>query len=157
MNKVRLPDAGDAFVYWQSYLQKWGLNLSREQFFDFWFHAEKEIPEMIALAKNIRDKGIKILILSNNFIERVDYYEQNFNFLKEVIDRVYYSWQTGFIKPDIRAYQKILSDYNLKPEECLYFDDSKGNIEVANQLGIKSFIFKDVDATKKILKDCGVL
>ncbi len=152
MAKVRKPDAGDAFTYWKPYFEKWGLGLTREDFFDFWFNAEKEAPELIESAKRIKKKGVKIFILSNNFRERAAYYEENFPFLN-IFDRVYYSWQTGFAKPNPEAFKNLLLENDLKPEECIYFDDLKENIEVADSLGITSFLFEGLGGFERILKD----
>ncbi len=105
---------------------------------------------MIELAKEIKQKGIKIFILSNNFVERADYYKDNFTFIK-VFDKVYYSWQTGFVKPDSRAFSNLLSENGLRPDECLYFDNSKENVESAQHLGIKSFVFSDAATLKEML------
>ena len=114
MPKVRMPDAGDAFSYWKPYFDKWGLDLSKEAFFDFWFSGEKEAPEMISLARELKDRGVKLFILSNNVIERTKFYNNNFPFLKELFEKVYYSWQTGFTKSNAGAYQKLLEENNLK-------------------------------------------
>ena len=151
MTKIRLPNANDAFLYWQPYLQKWGVNLSKEEFFDFWFNAEKEAPEITTLTRELKIKGLKNFILSNNFIERAAYYDKNFPFLREVADKIYYSWQTGFIKPSPEAYKIILRENNLKPEECIYFDDVKENIDIATSLGIKSFLFEGVAKTREVI------
>ncbi len=153
MAKARKPNADNSFNYWKPYLKKWGVELTEKQFFDFWFKAEKKAPEMIELAEKLKDRGVKIFILSNNFIERADYYKKTFPFIEEFFDKVYYSWQTGFVKPDPEAYKKLLADNNLKPKECIYFDDSKENIEVAKKLGIKSFLFEGIDNIKRLLKE----
>ncbi|TRZ64491.1 MAG: HAD family hydrolase [Spirochaetia bacterium] len=152
MAKAGMPNASDSFSYWKPYLDKWNVGLSENEFFDFWFNAEKEVPEMIELAKELKNKGIKIFILSNNFSERADFYDKTFFFLKQIADKIYYSWQTGFVKPNTEAYKLILSENNLKPEECAYFDDSEKNIKVANGLGIKSFIFKGAEEIRKVLE-----
>jgi len=152
MAKVRLPDAEDAFSYWKPCLDMWGVNLSRDDFFNFWFSGEKEAPAMIELARTLKGKGVKIFILSNNFKERTAYYDAQFPFLREVADKVYYSWQTGFVKSGPEAYKKLLADNKLKPEECLFFDDSQENVELARTLGIKSFIFGGIDKTREVLR-----
>jgi HAD superfamily hydrolase (TIGR01509 family) len=152
MGTVRRPNAKSAFSYWKPYLEKWNVNLSEKEFFDFWFIAEKENPEMIELSKKLKEQGIKIFILSNNFTERTKYYDENLPFLKEVFEKVYYSWQTGFVKPDINAFQNLLTENGLSPEECVYFDDSEKNIIIADSIGIKGFIFKDAKETQGILK-----
>jgi len=156
MPKVRKPRAEDSFNYWKPHLKDWGLNLNKEQFFDFWFSGEKEVPEMINLARKVKENGTKIFILSNNFTERAKYYDENFPFLKD-FDKVYYSWQTGFVKPDLEAYKNLLRENNLQPEQCLYFDDSAKNIKAASSLGIISYLFKDTQDLQAILKAAALL
>lgn len=151
MAKIRLPSAGSAYIYWKPYLDKWGIKLSEKDFFNFWFSSEKENTEITELAKNLKRQGIKLFILSNNFAERTKYYDENFLFLKELFDKVYYSWQTGFVKPDPRAWQNLLTENNLKPEECIYFDNEEEKVKVASGLNIKAFIFKDAKNTKEII------
>lgn len=150
MSKVRLPKANDIFSYWKPYLLKWELDLSKKDFLDFWFSVEKEDKEMINFARKLKKKGLKIFILSNNFAERTNYYSQNFHFFN-IFDKVYYSWQTGFVKPDIEAYKNILKDNNLKSEEVVYVDDSKENIESASRLGIKGILFENLEQIKEQL------
>jgi len=151
MDKVRQPNAGPDFTYWQPYLEKWGVKLNEKEFFDYWFGAEKANEEMITLAKDLKQQGTRLFILSNNFAERAKYYDDNFPWLKELFEKVYYSWQTGFIKPDPRCWQKILAENNLQPEDCVYFDDSEKNIQTANKLGIKSYLFTNPKDTNHIL------
>jgi putative hydrolase of the HAD superfamily len=147
MAKIRKPNAGDSFIYFEPYFKSWGLNLTKEQFFSFWFSAEKEVPEMMELAKQMKQKGIKMFILSNNFMERADYYKNNLSF-PAIFDKIYYSWQTGFVKPDPRAFENLMLENNLKPEECVYFDDSEENIKMAKSLGIKAFLFEGIDSVR---------
>lgn len=151
LDKTRRQNAGRSFIYWQPQLKDWNINITEEELFDFWFSAEKENTEMIELAKRIKQSGIKIFILSNNFVERTEYYKKTFKFLMEIFDKVYYSWQTDLVKPDIKAYQKILTDNNLQPAECVYFDDSNKNIIAAESLGIASYKFQGPLATEKII------
>jgi epoxide hydrolase-like predicted phosphatase len=157
MAKTRLPNALGSFSYWQPYFEKWGVNLNREQFFDLWFGSEKEVPELIALARQIKNKGLKLIIHSNNFAERAAYYDKNFPFLKELFDKIYYSWQTGFVKPDPRSYENLLADNGLEPAECLYFDDKQENIDIAKSLGLNSFMFTGIDGLKEILRQFGAI
>ena len=151
MDKIRRPDAKGAYSYWKPYLEKWKVEMSKEQFYDYWFTAEKEVPELIDIAKKIKEQDKKVIILSNNFVERADYYKENFPFL-DIFDKVYYSWQTGFVKPDPEAYKLLLEENELKPEESLYFDDSENNVKVAKDLGIKAYQYKGPEDLKEVLK-----
>lgn len=147
MDKVRMPDAKDVFYYWQPYFKKWGIKFSQQEFEDYCFKAETPDDKLVKLARDLKEKGLKLFILSNNFRGRADYYAKNFSFMDEVFEKVYYSWQTGFTKPDIRAWQLILDENNLEPSDCIYFDDSEKNIEAAKSIGIEAYIFDD-DAVK---------
>lgn len=140
MDKVRQPNAGKAFDYWQPALKAWSVNLTEQAFWDYWFGGEKQSDQMIAFAKGLRGKGIKVFILSNNFKERAEYYG-HYPWIHDAVDKVYFSWQTGFVKPDPRAWELILRENGLKPDECVYFDDQEKNLKAAESVGIKSFMF----------------
>ncbi len=142
MDKVRQPNAGGSFQYWKPVLDEWNINLSEQDFWDYWFKVETVSERMVNFAKELRAKGIKVFILSNNFKERAKYYG-NYPWIHEAVDKVYFSWQTGLIKPDPQAWIQILSENNLKPDECLYFDDQEKNLKSAESIGIKSFMFSN--------------
>ncbi len=150
MDKVRKPNAERAFTYWSPYLQKWNLNLTEQDLWDFWFKAEKPSQEMLNLAAGIKTKGLKVFLLSNNFKERAEYYGY-YPWMKDVVDKAYYSWQTGFIKPDLQAWKNVLEENNLQPDECMYFDDQEKNIVAAEAIGIKAYLFADPETTKSII------
>lgn len=141
-----------SFEHWQPYLNKWGLDLTAEQFFDFWFKAERANPDMVALAKDMKVKGFKIFVLSNNFVERAEYYTQTFTGMLKIFDGVYYSFESGFVKPDRRAYENLLTENNLSAKDCFYFDNSRENVEVAKELGMKAFLFESAEETRKIIE-----
>jgi HAD superfamily hydrolase (TIGR01509 family) len=150
MEEVRRPNAGGAFKFWQPVLQKWNVKFSEQEFWDYWFKQEIVSEDMVSFTRDLRKKGLKIFLLSNNFKERSEYYG-HYPWLGEIIDKAYFSWQTGFVKPDKMAWKKILDENSLKPSECLFFDDQSKNIEVAESLGIKSFIFNGVEDVKDII------
>jgi putative hydrolase of the HAD superfamily len=41
------------------------------------------------------------------------------------------------VKPGKRIYEILLEKYQLKPEECIFIDDTLANIKSAEELGIK--------------------
>ncbi len=150
MSQVRQPNAPRAYELWLPYLKDWGVGLNEQDFYKYWFGSEKEVPEMVSLADDLKMTSVKVYILSNNFKERSQYYDENFPFLKKY-DGVYYSWQTGYVKPDKRAYTNMMSENNLTADECVYFDDSDENIEPARSLGFNAYKFHDANSTRKIL------
>ncbi len=151
MEQTRRPNAGTAYKYWQPVLESWGVYLSEEEFWDYWFRVETVSQGMVEFAKELKEQKILVVVLSNNFKERANYYN-NYVWIHEVVDKVYFSWQTGFVKPDLRAWENVLTDCDLRPEECLYFDDQKKNIDSAERVGIKSFLFTNEEELKSTVK-----
>lgn len=56
------------------------------------------------------------------------------------------SSEIGLRKPDAEAFQFILNDISVKPNELLFFDDSAENIEGAKRLGIQSVLVTDSES-----------
>lgn len=152
MDALRKPGAGPAFSYWKPALDEWKINLSEQEFWKYWFGAEVQSDKMISFAKSLREKGIKVFILSNNFKERAEYYG-HYPWIHEAVDKVYFSFQTGFIKPDTRAWELILSENDLKIEECLYFDDQERNLKASMSIGIQAFKFTNEEDTEKQVRN----
>ncbi len=148
MGKIRKPNAGSAFSYWGPCLKEWNINLTEEEFWDYWFKAEIPSEKMIAFARNLKEKGVKVIILSNNFKERALYYG-HYPWIHDAVDKTYFSWQTGFIKPDISAWKLVLSENNLNSNECIYFDDKEENLKAAESVGVKSFLFTTEEELEK--------
>lgn len=151
MEKVRKPNAQLAFSYWEPVFKEWNIKLDEEEFWDYWFKGEIQSNRMINYTKYLKEKGIKIFILSNNFKERATFYG-HYPWMHDIIDKVYFSWKTGFIKPDIEAWKLILFENNLKANECIYFDDQQKNLDSAESLGIRSFLFTDEEKLEKIIE-----
>ncbi len=74
MEKVRKPNAQLAFSYWEPVFKEWNIKLDEKEFWDYWFKGEIQSNRMINYTKYLKEKGIKIFILSNNFKERATFY-----------------------------------------------------------------------------------
>jgi len=64
--------------------------------------------------------------------------------------KVYASSKIKVQKPDKRAFLAVLKDNHLNPEEVLFVDDQRQNLDVARKLGMNTLIFKN---NKKFFKD----
>ena len=100
----------------------------------------------IPLIDKLKAAGYNVYFLSNWSkwsYELLDKYRK-FDFLEKMNGGVW-SWQTGCMKPNERIYRILLNKYKLNPEECVFFDDLKDNVEAANGVGIKGFLFDRLD------------
>jgi len=99
----------------------------------------------------LKSKQVKVFLLSNNFKERTTYYREHFPRLFRTVNKAYFSWETGFVKPDRKAYFSICKENKLQPEECIYFDDSEQNVGVAVSLGMHAEQWQGLTRAKKTI------
>ncbi len=67
------------------------------------------------------------------------------------------SFDIGKIKREKGAFDKIINDLKVKPEEIVLIDDHPKNIDNAKSIGIKTIKFENFDQMKRELKNLGVI
>lgn len=102
--------------------------------------------------KQLKAKGIKVLYLSNysEFAERDN--PEAIDFLK-YMDGGILSYKDKVIKPDPAIYRLLIKRYDLIPQNCVFIDDTKINLDAAEKFGIKTILFTDIDYVKSSLND----
>ena len=68
-------------------------------------------------------------------------YHLLYNDLNKYFDVQIISAQEKVSKPEKKIYELLLNKYSLKPEESLFLDDRKENIEAAINCNINGYIF----------------
>lgn len=86
----------------------------------------------------------KLYLLSNADRTHVERFEHKFglSFARDFyscFEKVYFSFEFGFRKPDIKAFQFIMNNHNLTPKKTLFIDDTMANIESAQKLGMNTW------------------
>lgn len=94
-------------------------------------------PEIWKQVENLKEKGYRIYLLSNYSKEMFEKHTKGASFLK-VLDGGVISYQIHAIKPDHEIYETLLQRYDLKPEECLFFDDRMENVEGGKRAGMEA-------------------
>jgi putative hydrolase of the HAD superfamily len=105
-----------------------------------WFITHGELmyvkrPQVWERVHQLKKAGYSIYILSNYSEELFRKHTKEATFLKD-LDGGVISYQVHMTKPDRRIYQYLLDRYQLKAEECIFFDDKKENTQAAKELGI---------------------
>lgn len=83
----------------------------------------------------------KIFLLSNadkTHIERFEYLHGE-SFVRDFyscFEKVYFSFEFGFRKPDMKAFHFIINQHHLNPKKTLFVDDTLQNIEAAEKFGL---------------------
>lgn len=112
---------------------------------------------LIEMLKKLRQKGFKLVLLSNGnhaFFERKIY--TTFPEFKSLFDEVIISSEVGMVKPNADIYVHALEKIQSVPEESVFIDDSKVNIDAASALGMKTFLYADLLSFVAFLKTIGV-
>lgn len=104
----------------------------------------KEVPEMIAALKKLRERGIKICAVTNNWFSKMDVDSQKrFEELCRLFDDVLESRVLRMNKPDPRLYKLACERMRVPFEETAFLDDIGANLKTAAQLGIKTIRVQD--------------
>ena len=61
--------------------------------------------------------------------------------LCKITNLLIYSYKEKCIKPEEKIYKTLLTRYNIKPENAIFFDDRPENVEAAKMLGIQGVVF----------------
>lgn len=145
MAMVRQPGSRDSYTYWKPYLRRWKVDLDRSAFYTFCFDADRVDEEVTVVLREIRREGVAIYGVSNSYPERSRYYHAHFPVIEELTDGLYYSWQTGYVKPDPSVYRHVLGDRKLAPQDAVVIDDQEPNLVAARAVGIPAFAYETPD------------
>ena len=92
--------------------------------------------------KELKSRGYQLLYLSNWSYHLRKLAAKQMDFLP-LLDGGVFSCEEKLIKPDHAIYERIIEKYNLKPEECVFIDDSERNVIGARECGLYAVHAKD--------------
>lgn len=64
-------------------------------------------------------------------------YHLTFN---DLFDKVYLSYEMGYVKPDKAIYQQVIDEQELVPEKTLFIEDTEANAKAAEELKINTLV-----------------
>lgn len=130
---------------WHAHLiKKFQLSLSFEEFCGLWNRVLDPgtiLPEL--LFERLATK-CRLVLLSNTDPIHVAHFEATFPFVRHFSVRVY-SCRVGSSKPSPAIYHHTLREIDALPEETMFIDDMRENIDAAASLGITAFHFTSAD------------
>jgi FMN phosphatase YigB (HAD superfamily) len=104
------------------------------------------------LLSKIRSNGYKTVLITDG---TVTIQKNKIALLKLApkFDKIYISdeFNPPIRKPDLKIFETVLSDFNIKPEEMIYLGDSIEKDGVCEQLGIKFILHSDYKKLYEIL------
>lgn len=124
--------------------------LTDEQIDWAWCSFLTDIPaHRIELLKKLR-KQFRLLLLSNSNplhieVSAAGEFKKYGAEIYDFFDRCYFSYKIGLTKPDEQIFLYVMKDTGVEPEECLFIDDGKKNIENAKEMGFKTHYMQQGD------------
>jgi 2-haloacid dehalogenase len=114
------------------------------------------IPETVALLAALRERGHRLVALTNWSAETFPVARARFDFLQWFEDIVV-SGEVQMAKPDPRIFRLTLERNRLDPARTLFVDDSPVNVEAARGVGLHAVHFRGADALREDLVRFGML
>jgi len=111
--------------------------------------AFKPLPGMPELVGRIREHvPVGLLTDQCNWLYELDERDG----LLSSFDAVVTSYEEGYTKKDMEIFRIACQRFGLLPEEVFFFDDNPGNVERANEFGMRAFQFENPNRTELILR-----
>lgn len=102
--------------------------------------------------ESVKERGYGAYYLSNYSDYVMSKSAHAMDFLPH-LDGGVFSWLVKAVKPDEEIYRILFERYDLKPEECVFIDDTAENIETARRLGMKGIVFKSYEQAERELNE----
>jgi putative hydrolase of the HAD superfamily len=118
-----------------------GSRVDLNGFGDLWFQKLEPNEALIAYMRELRSRGYKLAICTNNVRE----WEARWRAMvpiDEIFDVVVDSAFVGTRKPDPEIYRITLDRLGAAPEATLFIDDAEVNCEGARELGLTAIRFR---------------
>jgi len=129
-------------------IQKHCNDSTPKQILSAWNAMLLDLPKnRINLLNSLKEK-YQIFLLSNTNEIHINKFqniigEKEYHKFYNLFNKVYYSHEIGFRKPNVESFHLVLDKNNLKAKEVLFIDDSPQHIEGAKKLGIQTYHLQD--------------
>jgi putative hydrolase of the HAD superfamily len=102
-------------------------------------------PPMIEFVRELRGRGRRTALLTNNVREWAPLWRAKLPEIDELFDVVVDSAFVGMRKPDPAIYELTLERLGAAAEECVFVDDLEPNCETARELGMRVVRFQHAE------------
>ena len=111
---------------------------------DVYFEHLHPNPPMIELMRDLRGRGLRMAMLTNNVREWEPQWRAKLPDIDEIFEVVVDSAFVGMRKPDREIYELTLERLGggVEPNECVFVDDVDVNCESAQSLGMRAVLYQ---------------
>lgn len=136
----------------QIFKEKYKINMNLSKLKDYF---NKGIISNDLFVDYVKKISSKKYILSDNNEFTVDILRKKYKNTLSMFNKIFFSCEVGYAKPDRRFFDFVLNDLKLKAKDCVFVDDKKKNIIGAKKVGLNTILFTDNETVIKKLKKFG--
>lgn len=144
----------DEDAYWNFVRRELGVDISNEEIFSLLRDSYEVRSGVRDYVLEVRSKGLKTCICSNNFITRIRELDKRFDFLKDFDVKVF-SYETGVMKPNKGIFEELVKRTGVKADEIVYSDDDETKLAGALELGIQAWVYRGFEHFKQSVGQLG--
>ena len=140
----------------RSFLQ---VDTTDQQLDEAWNALLFDIPsERIAVIEQVKKHYLTLLLSNSNEIHYdlfVRDLQLRFGYREfdELFHKAYFSFDLHLSKPNPEVYEFVINQHDLDPGKTLFIDDREDNIEVAQQLGFKTYLLQKPERVRDLFVD----
>ncbi len=137
-------------AFWQRICSE--LNVPKPKAHSLWADAFKtaHVPreDMFSVAARLRNNGYKTALLSNTEAAAMQYF---YTFQYNMFDVLVFSCAEGTRKPERKIYELTIERLRSQPGQSVFIDDKPEYINGAEEVGINTILFRNIEQVKKEL------
>ena len=115
-----------------------------------------DFPETVKILAELKDDAYPLAALSNWSSETFPIVNAKYEFL-DWFDPLIISGRVGLVKPDPEIFHLILCSIDRDPDQCVYIDDMKQNIQAAADIGFDAIHYSSPPQLRVDLISRGIL
>lgn len=95
------------------------------------------VPEKnLEVLTKLKENGKKLAIVTSRSLIEVTHLLHENHPLTNLLDAFYHRDNLEYLKPDPRVFEKVMRDFSVNPEECVYIGDSVSDAKAAKGAGM---------------------
>ncbi len=147
-------------VYFDEFKTRYGLDWTEAKWIEEYAAIYSVNEAGQSIFRDLKAAGHSVCLLSNLAEYNKTAIDVRYPSFFEPVDRIFFSYELGLHKPDLKIYRKVCAALDLPPEQCVFFDDAEANICAAQEVGMTAFHFhenKSEAIREKLIADGALL
>lgn len=141
----------DLCIAWKEISTKTKKRISAEDLENVYKENITIYKKAFVLVKKLKKRGYKLVLLSNESKTGMDTKIKKFS-LNNIFNEIYCSAYLKMTKSNSLIFKFILKDLKESPENVVFIDDRRENLEVSRHIGVKSILYKNLNQLKRDLE-----